>query len=345
MTEPVYNTVARVLKTHGPFNLTPLAGDASTRRYFRVRFQEKAPFPSAIIMWLAEPSPPEEELPFVNVQRTLSQMGVRVPAIHYNAAFEKWLLLEDLGDRLLQDEIKSTSTEKVLSYYQQAMKEIFKMQFAAGSDRHCLAYRLAFDAEKLCWELEFLKKHTLEGLIGIRFSKTEEKILSSFFVRLSEALSEEPRFFTHRDFHSRNLLVQNETIRVIDFQDARMGPCQYDLVSLIYDAYIELPGDIENQLLEEFKTEHKRRNGNRFSDSHFNTITDWMKLQRSLKAAGTFGYMATQRQNGRYLKYLPRVFQLAHEALEKYPEFSDAKQILEPALKEQILQARQIQKK
>jgi aminoglycoside/choline kinase family phosphotransferase len=192
---------------------------------------------------------------------------------------------------------------------------------------------LAFDTEKLLWELNFFKQHTLLSYFKINLSGEAEKILNRFFLTLAQFLSSQPRYFTHRDYHSRNLIVQDEKIRVIDFQDARMGPCQYDLVSLVHDAYVTLPADVETRLIAEFRHEHKQRAKN-FSDAQFDKTLDWMRLQRSLKAAGTFGYMAVERKNPNYLPHLPRVFDFAFEVLGKYLEFNETLKLL----KEEILQ-------
>ncbi len=321
------NTVAQITKI--PLEkifLTPLAGDASTRRYWRVRFADGAPYSTAILMKMSE-SPTLGERSFSNVGAYLQEIGVAVPQIYYEEPREQLLLLEDCSDNLLQEAIKNKSSEEISNYYFLALDEIFKMQFSKAK-RLCVAFDLAFDTEKLMWELIFFKQHTLLNYLKASFSLQEEKTLTSFFLLLAQFLSEEPRYFTHRDYHSRNLMVQNGKIRVIDFQDARMGPCQYDLVSLVYDAYVTLPKKVTLSLIRSFKQEHKKREKNHFSDAQFDKALDWMLLQRSLKAAGTFGYMAVERNNRSYLQYLPRVFDLTLGVLEKYSEFNEAKKIL-----------------
>ena len=310
--------------------IIPLAGDASTRRYFRLSFHNKSPYKTAILMLFPETLSEGEELPFLNVHRTLTQMGINVPEIYFDMSHDQCLILEDCGDLLLQKAIQNKGEAKILSLYQLALEELFKMQFWQNQNGDCVAYQLAFDTEKLLWELDFFLEQTLRGHLNLKFSPKEEKCLHNFFLNLSSYLANQPRFFTHRDFHSRNLLVQENNIRVLDFQDARMGPCQYDLVSLIYDAYVTLPQKVEKKLINTFIQEHKKRKS--FSKESFEKTLDWMKLQRSLKAAGTFGYMAQARKKKLYLPYLPRVFQLSVAVLKKYPEFKEVNLILEPSL-------------
>lgn len=293
-----------------------LAGDASTRQYWRLKFNNSLPFSTLLLMWIPD-NESYEEPSFINVGNYLREIGVKVPEIYLYEPAENIILLEDCSDNLLQNVIQNKNEEEILKLYELALEEIFKMQFSAGK-KGCLAHTRAFDTEKFLWELNFFKKHTLLQHLGISLTKIELEILNRFFLDVAQFLSEQPRYFTHRDYHSRNLLVQNNQIKVIDFQDARMGPAVYDLVSLIYDAYIRLPKEAEDSLIAQFKTKHSD-----LSEQQLDT----MLVQRSLKAAGTFGFMAVEKKNNSYLQYLPRVFDLAEGALEKYPEYKEANKL------------------
>lgn len=310
-----------------------LAGDASTRRYYRVRFSRRNPYETAVLMWMPE-LPSEGELPFINIRRHLAQFGVEVPQIYHFSKKYRCLLIEDCGDLSLQEAIRGKGEKEILELYFLAMDEIFKMQFLASQPRkECSAFQLAFDLEKLSWELNFFLEHTLCGFLGVKLAPAEERIFESFARALSLFLAERPRVFTHRDFHARNLLVQDGKIKVIDFQDARMGPEVYDLASLVFDSYADLDPGVRQTLIDRYAEAQKEKQKKNFSTELFAKTLDWMKLQRSLKAAGTFGFMARARQNDRYLPYLPRVFQYAREVLPKYSEFKVILPILEPYLK------------
>ena len=65
-------------------------------------------------------------------------------------------------------------------------------------------------------------------------------------------LAAEPRVLCHRDYHSRNLMLHDEQLYIIDFQDARMGPDTYDLVSLLRDSYVDLPEQTVDELIAYF---------------------------------------------------------------------------------------------
>ena len=101
-------------------------------------------------------------------------------------------------------------------------------------------YRIAFDVEKLTWELEFFVKHYLMAYKGFDPSDEERDILRREWAEIVEELAGEPRVLCHRDYHSRNLMLHDGQLYMIDFQDARMGPDTYDLVSLLRDSYVDL---------------------------------------------------------------------------------------------------------
>ena len=97
----------------------------------------------------------------------------------------------------------------------------------------CRAFDLAFDEAKLMEEMHFFVTHFVEGLCKTKPSAAASSILEEFFLSICRTLSAEPRIFTHRDFHSRNLILHGNRLVMLDFQDARMGPAQYDLASLL----------------------------------------------------------------------------------------------------------------
>ena len=97
-------------------------------------------------------------------------------------------------------------------------------------------YGIAFDVEKLTWELEFFTKHFLEAYRGVAIADGARQALAAEWRTIAEELASEPRVLCHRDYHSRNLMLHDNQLYIIDFQDARLGPDTYDLVSLLRDS-------------------------------------------------------------------------------------------------------------
>jgi N-acetylmuramate 1-kinase len=134
----------------------------------------------------------------------------------------------------------------------------------------------------------------------------------------------------HRDYHSRNLMLKEGTLYMIDFQDARMGPDTYDLASLLRDSYIDFTDDEVEELIAFFLA----IKGERETSAEFRRRFDLMALQRNLKALGTFGFQTTSRANPVYIQYIPRTLNYARANLERYPRFSRLRELLAEHLEE-----------
>ncbi len=308
-----------------------LAGDASSRLYWRLSHKNKS--------WvLLETDPFKEEkdqFPYINIQTHLYRHHVHVPSVYAVAPSLGVVLVEDFGDNSLEKVTQNLSVKQYAKYYFLALDELFKIHFDASKPNPaCLAFGLAFDTEKLLWELNFMKEHLIQAHLHTTLSAQEEKILHSSFLRLCTYLDAQPRYFTHRDYHSRNLMIQNEKICVLDFQDARMGPCHYDLASLLKDSYVELPQDLREELLKYYLFEKNKREGKKTDPKEFQKTFDWMCIQRNLKAMGTFGYLHVEKKKSNYLHYLKPTWKYVQENLEKFPEFKEFHTLLQKCFKE-----------
>jgi N-acetylmuramate 1-kinase len=131
----------------------------------------------------------------------------------------------------------------------------------------------------------------------------------------------------HRDYHSRNLMLHESQLYMIDFQDARMGPDTYDLASLLRDSYVDITDRDLDELIAYFLA-LKTRDGAAPDADQFRRRFDVMALQRNLKALGTFGYQTMTRRNPVYIKYMPRTLHYARTNLEKYPRFARLRELL-----------------
>jgi aminoglycoside/choline kinase family phosphotransferase len=187
-----------------------------------------------------------------------------------------------------------------------------------------LPYGVAFDVEKLTWEMDFFIKHFIEAYRGIVIPPDAREELRREFAVLIESLATEPRVLCHRDYHSRNLMLHDSQLYIIDFQDARMGPDTYDLVSLLRDSYVDLPEQTVSELLAYFLA----LKGQSGDQREFRQRFDVMALQRNLKALGTFGYQTTARRNPVYIQYIPRTLRYVRDNLEQLSQFARIRELL-----------------
>lgn len=308
--------------------VVPLTGDASDRRYFRVLFRDD---PSQVLA--VHPGAIDfDALPFVGVARLLSAMPVPVPAIlgHSNAL--GIIALQDLGDVTLQAHLGTASQAEHAALYRQAVTLIETLQ-RRGADLETPGegpYAIAFDVEKLAWELQFFTKHFLEAYRGAALTAASRAALADEYAAIAGELSQEPRVLCHRDYHSRNLMLHEGVLHIIDFQDARMGPDTYDLVSLLRDSYVDFSEQQVEELIAFFlAVRGPRAHAPLDGDAQeFRRRFDLMALQRNLKALGTFGFQTTSRANTVYIQYIPRTISSARANLERYPRFARLRELL-----------------
>jgi N-acetylmuramate 1-kinase len=300
----------------------PLTGDASDRRYFRVLL----PDGGSIVLALNAAPFEFDKLPFVNVARLLARMPVPIPTVLGHADDLGVLALTDLGDVTLQAHLGAASPEEHSALYRQAVALIATLQRRGGelASPDYLPYSVAFDVEKLTWELDFFIKHFLEAYRGVVIPTAARDELRREFAVIIEALASEPRVLCHRDYHSRNLMLHQGELYIIDFQDARLGPDTYDLVSLLRDSYVDLPEQTVSELLAYFLA----LSGRTGEEREFRQRFDVMALQRNLKALGTFGYQTTARRNPVYIQYIPRTLRYVRDNLEQLSHFARIRELL-----------------
>jgi len=236
------------------------------------------------------------------------------------------LAQQDLGDVTLQAHLGAASAAEHAALYRQAVALIATLQRRGAelASAGYVPYGIAFDVEKLTWELDFFIKHFVEAYRGVVIAPAAREALRREFAVLVEELASEPRVLCHRDYHSRNLMLHDERLYIIDFQDARMGPDTYDLVSLLRDSYV----DLAEQTVEELLAYFLALQGHTGSEAAFRARFDVMALQRNLKALGTFGYQTTARRNPVYIQYIPRTLRYVRDNLEHLPRFARIRELL-----------------
>src|SRR5882672_7505919 len=308
----------------------PLTGDASDRRYFRII----APDGPSIVLALHAGAIDFATLPFASVSALLQQIPLPVPGILGHSDELGILALQDLGDVTLQAHLGAATPAEHAALYRQAVALVEILQRRGAelrSDRY-RPYRIAFDVEKLTWELEFFIRHFVCGYRGVVLTDTERSALADEWAVIATELAAEPPVLCHRDYHSRNLMLREGSLYIIDFQDARMGPDTYDLVSLLRDSYVDITDRELDELIAYFLA-LTRCTPDGGADQ-FRRRFDLMALQRNLKALGTFGYQTMTRANPVYIQYMPRTLRYARSNLEKYSRFARLHDLLASHIEE-----------
>lgn len=306
--------------------VVPLTGDASDRRYFRLLPPDAS---STVLAVHAEPFT-FDALPFVNVARLLERIPLPIPRILDHAGDLGLLVLDDLGDVTLQAHLGAATAAEHAALYRQAVAFIEMLQRRGREleSAEFVPYQIAFDVEKLTWELDFFLKHFVEAYRGAAIEAAPRQAIREECALIVGDLAAEPRVLCHRDYHSRNLMLRGSQLYIIDFQDARLGPDTYDLVSLLRDSYMDLSEETVDELIAYFLALKGRITTNAAAMEDFRRRFDLMALQRNLKALGTFGYQTTARGNTVYIQYIPRTIHYVRTNLEKYSRFARLRALL-----------------
>jgi len=286
-----------------PFDVHPLAGDASFRRYFRVHADG--------MTWVLMDAPPEKEdcLPFLKIRDWFQHAGLHVPDLTAQDTLQGFLLLEDFGDdtwaAYLQRNEQKNGNKTPL--FQDALRQIHVLQEAKPS------FELpSFDLVRMQNECDLYLDWYLPKVVGYVLSDCERDLFHAALLPYLQQLQALPKAAVHLDYHSRNLMIPKHglPLGIIDFQDAVQGPITYDLASLLYDCYQDYPESLRREWSECF-----------FSSlpcvfkEYFTDFNDWHEVlrltafQRHLKAMGIFSRLAYRDGKKSFLNEIPRTKQ------------------------------------
>jgi len=305
--------VAKALN-QADISLDMVSGDASFRRYFRAKIEGKT--------WVVMDAPPDKEdsSSFLAIAQHWLNQGVQVPTIHHYDLELGFLLLSDFGDDVLLaslftkepeiDVAESKVAEIVQSnvsgdhYYGLAMKALIEIQAIKPDSNYSLPL---YDTELLQREMALFPDWLLEKKLGLTLSTHEREMLMQSFNLLAGSALAQPQVPVHRDYHARNLMVlKDDSLGVIDFQDAVFGPVTYDLVSLLRDCYIVWPDEKVEQWCLQYYSLLENKGDLNYDFGQFKAWFDLMGLQRHLKAAGIFARLSLRDGKHGYLDDIPR---------------------------------------
>lgn len=296
------------------WRLSPVSGDASFRRYFRVHSHGRT--------WIAVDAPAEKEnsASFVAIAQAWKSLGIDTPQVHLADLKQGFMLLSDLGDRLYLDQLDAADSATAEPLYAQAMQTLSRIQQCKSiQDQPLPPYDRAF----LEREMELFRDWFIGQQLQMTLTVYEQKMLDALFESLVVSAHAQPQVCVHRDFHSRNLmLVGDSAPGVIDFQDAVWGPITYDLVSLLRDCYIAWPKADVSRWAQTYQ-DLAQQSGlmETVSSQRFIGWFDRMGMQRHLKVAGIFVRLHLRDGKSEYLADIPRVLNYLRQVSAGYPEY------------------------
>jgi len=291
--------------------IEPLPGDGSQRSFYRVSL----PGETKILLHDPDWSYSKD---YAVLQEFLKKRVLPVPDFLAEDPAAGCLLMEDLGDQLLQRELLADGAQKLpwLKKAVELLADLHGSTFPVPEE--CPVAGRCFDRTKYEEELLFTVEHLRRGLLKEANPKPAELMSLKEFCLKLEAIG--PPVFCHRDYHSRNLIVHQNRLFLIDFQDARLGPPHYDLASLLFDAYVPITDEQRTEVLNAYR--------NRLGNHPVGALVDWthfeaslvaLGVQRTLKAAGSFASFYTKFGSNRHLPYLIPCLETAEGLMHKCP--------------------------
>ena len=284
-------------------SLHSLHGDASSRSYYRLENHK-----GGIVM---DASEAKDTVPiFIGVSMRLMDAKVRIPKIKSFELHKGFIFLEDVGSTHLLD--KCVEGMDARPYYDKAIETLVQLQSTPSKGLE------PYDKNFLLEEMDLMSEWYLKEYLGTTLECVDGRILLESFSLIAKEVLDQPQgIFVHRDYHSRNLMIDsNDEIVVIDFQDAREGALTYDLVSLLRDAYVKLdPRELRRLILL-----YRDLKGLDVDDETFMRWFDFTGLQRHIKILGIFARLALRDGKKEYLKDIPMTLKYILEVGHKYPE-------------------------
>ncbi len=321
-----------------------LFGHASYRTYYRATLPDGK---SYVVMQMPEGlssvseeitnyEGPKAELPFVNIQRYLQSIHVPVPELYVWDPENKIMILEDVGDRHLETYLKDTTEVLRLSFYRRAIDLLVELQkkTITSPSKDCIAFHRSFDEKLLNWEFDHFLEYGIEDRFKVKVSEEDKKLFEKITRSISKEIASSKYIFVHRDFQSRNIMMKDYNLYILDFQDALMGPETYDLVSLTRDSYVELSSEAVDDLIDYFIEARKRAALPIEDQVKFKRLFFLTTLQRKLKDTGRFQFINTVKGNPNFLVSVPSSLSYIKAAFKKLPEFDDLRKMIAKYVKE-----------
>lgn len=306
-----------------------VSGDASFRRYFRFVYQGQS------IIAVDAPPDHEDASQFIAVARSYREKGLRVPQIYACDFVQGFYLQEDFGNRLFSDFLTVDSCDQL---YPKALANIPVIQSCLSTEKGPLP---AYDGAFIDRELHIFTEWLLDKYLQLSLTPAEKNMLSKVFEAVKNACLNQPKVGMHRDYHSRNLMLLNDdAIGVIDFQDAVIGPIAYDAVSLLRDSYQNWPPEKVLQWLQNWHAEYYAQ----YPWPTFKMWFDCVGMQRHIKIAGIFARLCIRDNKPSFLADIPHTLGYLIDEASQNSEYSEFTCFVRERVLPSVLQKLQVEK-
>ena len=279
---------------HSAVSVEPIEKGGSGRKFWRLQ----AGGPSLILVRYGPDRP--ENKHYVAIGRFLTDVGVRVPAVHFHDETEGLILMEDAGDTDLWS-FRDAPWRVRRALYQRTLDQALILHTQAHAVPGAATLKIlqpVFDSALYRWEQDYFFEHCLSRHFGI----TDRPGLARLR-EIADQLAADPRCLVHRDFQSQNILVRDGEVCLIDFQGLRPGLAAYDLASLLLDPYVDLSAEEREELLAHYLS--GLHGPGQHDTAHFRALYDRCAMQRLMQALGAYGKLGHLDDRAHFLEHIP----------------------------------------
>jgi aminoglycoside/choline kinase family phosphotransferase len=268
---------------------------------------------------LVQPGAGPEFERYVRIGDFLRGNGIAVPNF-YSVDKRGVVIMEDLGNIHLVDALDGADLQAELSFYRECIDIILRLHSTVTeAEREAgLLNDMIFSEDVLLGESEYFAREFVTGYAGLRIPDGWDEERGT----LARELASQPPVFMHRDFQSRNIMVKDGRLRVLDFQTAHRGPGMYDLASLLKDPYHPVePGSRKTLLMEVY---YRVIGDGSEPEGGFEGFNDRFLLagiQRNMQALAAFSYLGMKKGKTEFLRYILPGIGLLEEGLTESGRF------------------------
>jgi len=322
------------------FSVEKLVGDASSREYFRIELENHVNGLNSICLMKFNPdnayvsdeasSETNETFPFLDVLHYLGKGNIRVPKFYGGKVSEGLLFFEDLGDVQFLQNVQAKDRAIQLEWYKKAVDVLVNFQKLNHEQetQDCIIFKRKFDYDLLMWECDHYLEWGIEELYKTKIPEADKLKFNKHFDDICSKLVSLPQIVVHRDFQSRNIMVTNNELCLIDFQDALMGPAPYDLVALLRDSYISLGEDLIEDIIDYYVDTYNKLFDTKIIRDEFYNAFLLQTVQRKLKDSGRFVFIDRVKKNPFFLQFIPDSLSYVKWALSRLPELAELSVLL-----------------
>jgi hypothetical protein len=328
----LFEFILSFLKNHGihniEFSICPLLADGSQRMFWRVVLGDR------LKRFIIMENPPRdsfslrENKAYLLIGQHLFRRQIPVPEILFVDLSKGCFVLEDLGGTNLQE--RASFAENRIPLFQKVVEILLQLQIKGfdGFDPSWTCQTEYYDAYVMRrYEIEYFKEAFLFGFLGLK--KEWPELEPAFRHLITKASSAGTQVFLHRDFQSRNIMILDNKIGILDWQGGRLGPPGYDLASLLIDPYTCLNQEEQNRIYSYYiSLLEKERPG---WLALFEETYPYLAFQRNLQILGAFAFLSRVRGKMHFVTYIPRAVESLRCLLQKLndPELVALKKLFE----------------